>query len=236
MKGAIMLSGGGSGKLFAAIGVTYPVGSTLTCTKGSKTLRAKGDSGQWIFSIPEDGEWTLTATDKTDPSKTKSQKVNITSEGQFETISLTFELVLFDSGSKVEWSSYVRIASDNFCSIANTIVCRRNSGVSLSYTGAVAYTYEPILLDGYSTLNVRFKSVSGLSSYIGVVNPSVSDKDNPSAWAASSECSVAAYGGGGTATLDISDCSGQTLAVVLGEGYVKNETGSSCEVDRVWLS
>ena len=236
MKGAIMTSGGGGVKLFAAIGVTYPEGSTVTCTKGSKTLRAKGDSGHWIFPVPEAGEWTLTATSKTDPSKTKSQKVTIETEGQIESVSLAFELVLFDSGSKVEWTSFIRNSGNDSVTIGSTIVCTRKSGTSLSYTGAVAYTYEPVLIAGYSTLNVRFKSVSGLSSYIGVVNPSVSDKDNPSNWAASRECSVATYGGGGTATLDISACQGQSLCVVLGEKYVKNGTGSSCEVDRVWLS
>ena len=78
--------------------------------------------------------------------------------------------------------------------------------------------------------------MTGLSSYIGLVNPAASSKDNPVEWAASRECSVSSYGSGGTAALDISGCSGQTLAVVLGEGYVKNETGSSCEVDKVWLT
>lgn len=235
-KGTIVSKGAGGGKLFAAIDVTYPKGSSCICTKGSKTLRAKDDSGHWIFSIPEAGEWTLTATDKTDPSKSKSQKVTIETEGQFETVSLAYEFVLFDSGAKVEWTSFTRVSGNDSCSIGNTIACIRNSGVSLSYTGAVAYTYEPVLLDGYSTLNVRFVSVSGLSSYIGIVDQSVSDKDNPSSWAASRECSASTYGSGGTATLDISGFSGQTLAVVLGEAYVKNETGSSCEVDKVWLS
>ena len=91
MKGAIMFSGGGSGKLFAAIGVTYPAGSTLTCTNGTKTLTAKTTSGQWVFAIPETGTWTVTATDGIN---TKSQSVSITKEGQFESVELSYQLIL----------------------------------------------------------------------------------------------------------------------------------------------
>ena len=61
-------------KLFAAIGVTYPAGSTLTCTNGTKTLTAKNTSGQWVFAIPEAGTWTVTATQG---PNTKSQSVSI---------------------------------------------------------------------------------------------------------------------------------------------------------------
>ena len=230
MKGAIMLSGGA--KLFAAIGVTYPAGSTLTCTNGTSTLKAKTTTGQWVFAIPKPGTWTVTSTDGT---KTKSQNVEISAEGQFESVTLSYALILFDGGSVVEWTKYIRNPGNDSCTIGSTIVCTRNSGTSLSYTGAVAYTVNPIPLAGYSKLNVRFKSVKGLSSYIGVCNSSASNKDQPSTWAASLECKVATYSSGGTAELDISGFSGQSLAVVLGEAYVKSETGSSCEVDRVWL-
>lgn len=104
MKGAIMLSGGGSGKLFAAIGVTYPAGSTLTCTNGTKTLTAKTTSGQWVFAIPEAGTWTVTATDGTN---TKSQSVEITAEGQSVSVTLSYALILYDNGTQnVAWIGY----------------------------------------------------------------------------------------------------------------------------------
>lgn len=82
-----VLSGAGT-KLFAAIGVTYPAGSTVTCTNGTKTLTAKTTSGQWVFAIPEAGTWTVTAG-------TKSKSVAITTEGQFESVNLA-EIVLYD--------------------------------------------------------------------------------------------------------------------------------------------
>lgn len=98
MKGAIVLSGGGSGKLFAAIGVTYPAGSTVTCTNGTKTLTAKTTSGQWVFAIPEAGTWTVTATDAADATKTKSASFEITTEGQSESVTLSYQLVIIEDG------------------------------------------------------------------------------------------------------------------------------------------
>ena len=86
----------GGTKLFAAIGVTYPAGATLTCTNGTKTLKANNTSGQWVFAVPEAGTWTVTATQG---SSTKSQSVSITSVGQFEQVALSFELVLFADGA-----------------------------------------------------------------------------------------------------------------------------------------
>ena len=81
----------GGTEMFAAIGVTYPAGSTLTCTNGSKTLTAKNTSGQWVFAIPEAGTWTVTAMDGTN---TKSQSVEINSEGQFENVELSYRTYL----------------------------------------------------------------------------------------------------------------------------------------------
>lgn len=86
---------GGDGKIFAAIGVTYPEGSVCTCTNGTKTMEAGNTNGQWVFAIPEEGTWTVTATLGTN---TKSQSVSIITEGQWESVVLSYQLVLFDGG------------------------------------------------------------------------------------------------------------------------------------------
>ena len=87
--------GGSTSKAYAAIGVTYPTGSTCTCTDGAKTLTAKDTSGKAIFVIPSAGTWTVTAVSG---SKSTSKAVSITAEGQVETVTLIFELILFDGG------------------------------------------------------------------------------------------------------------------------------------------
>lgn len=84
---------GGASKLFAAIGVTYPVNATCTVSKGTKSLKAKDKSGLALFSIPEAGDWLVSVTDGT---ASREQLVSITSEGQVVTLSLSFELVLLD--------------------------------------------------------------------------------------------------------------------------------------------
>ena len=89
--------GGGTSKAYAAIGVTYPAGSTCTCTDGAKTLTLKNTSGQGLFIIPYAGTWTVTTTDGTN---TKSESVEITTEGQIVSITLSYGLFLFDGGDK----------------------------------------------------------------------------------------------------------------------------------------
>lgn len=128
MKGAIMLSGGGSGKIFAAIGVTYPAGSTLTCTNGIKTLTAKTTSGQWVFAIPEAGTWTVTATDGTN---SKSQSVSITAEGQFESVALSYRFYVFKSGEGLADGFTLKNTNPPYADMAMPSV----SAEKISFTG-----------------------------------------------------------------------------------------------------
>lgn len=89
--------GGGIGKLFAAIGVKYPAGSTLTCTNGTKTLKAKTTTGQWMFAVPEPGTWIVTATDG---KATASKTVEITAEGQSVSVVLEYRIYLYRAGDQ----------------------------------------------------------------------------------------------------------------------------------------
>ena len=86
----------GGGKTFAAIGVIYPEGSELICRNKDKTkiLKAKNTSGQWVFNIPKEGEWTIISTQGTNEAK---KTIEITAEGQCEKIILAYDLVLFSS-------------------------------------------------------------------------------------------------------------------------------------------
>ena len=83
--------GGGTSKAYAAIGVSYPEGSTCTCTDGALTLTAKDTTGKAIFVIPSAGTWTVKAVSG---SKSTSKTVSITAEGQVETVELMYELIM----------------------------------------------------------------------------------------------------------------------------------------------
>ena len=132
----IML-GGGRSKAFAVISVTYPAGSTCTCSDGTKTLKLKDTSGQGFFLIPYAATWIVTATDGTN---TKSESVEITSEGQIVSVTLSYQLVLFDSTTSPS-STF----SGSFAAKAIPL----NSSFS-DYTGEQAVSYSN---DGYVLLS-----------------------------------------------------------------------------------
>ena len=81
--------------VYAIIGVTYPSGSTVTCTSGSKTLKAKDTTGKAMFIIPTKGTWTVKAVKG---SQSASKAVSITAEGQVETVELSFALQIVKDG------------------------------------------------------------------------------------------------------------------------------------------
>ena len=93
MPGNIYVLGGT--KLFAAIGVTYPAGSTVTCTNGATVLKAKTTTGEWVYAIPKAGTWTVTATNGTE---TASEAVSITTEGQSAKIELSYNTYYYKLG------------------------------------------------------------------------------------------------------------------------------------------
>ena len=140
--------GGGGSKVVASIVVTYPAGSTLTCTLGSKVLTAKDTSGKWVFGLPNTGNWVVKAAKD---SKSKSATVNITAQGQVETVALSYQLYIFKSGSGLT-SGYSKKGSGGTVSNANISWSGSSSdgGISIYITPAVS-------LNGYTKLCVDFE-------------------------------------------------------------------------------
>ena len=120
--------GGGGSKVVASIVVTYPAGSTLTCTLGSKVLTAKNTSGKWVFGLPSTGNWVVKAVKD---SQSTSKTVSITAEGQSAKIELSYGMLLYKSGEGAivqfetakESNANIKITSDvittNFTSSTN---------------------------------------------------------------------------------------------------------------------
>lgn len=78
---------GGGGNTFAFIVVTYPAGSVCTCSDGTRTIRAKGTTGSYLFSVPYAANWKVYATNGIDEAE---KNVNISYYGQSETVNLTY--------------------------------------------------------------------------------------------------------------------------------------------------
>lgn len=90
------VSGSASGEIYSVIAVTYPEGSVCTCTNGTKTLTAKDTSGKALFNVTG-GEWTVSCTDGT---RTASKAVSITTEGQSESVNLSYIPHLYLAGDQ----------------------------------------------------------------------------------------------------------------------------------------
>lgn len=75
-------------KFFAAyINVTYPSGSTCTCTDGATTFTATSTSGSYQFVVPHTGTWTVSCTDG---SQSTSASVSITADEQTKSVTLSY--------------------------------------------------------------------------------------------------------------------------------------------------
>lgn len=82
--------------LFAAtINITYPSGSTCTCSDGTTTLSAPDTSGTWACIVPNAGTWTAAATDG---EKNASETVSINTDGQIASIELSYRALLYQAG------------------------------------------------------------------------------------------------------------------------------------------
>lgn len=227
MKGAIMTSDGGT-KLFAAIGVTYPAGSTLTCTNGSKTLTAKTTTGQWVFAIPEAGTWTVTATDGTN---SKSQSVSITTEGQFESVTLSYRLNLYTNGvENVTWNYVNGVAGVTRISKDEDKFCIYTTEAITSETPQI-YTATTINLSGYNTVNIKGSSLKSGTLYFCVcsTNPTA----DPLGDEALAKLTIGEGSGDFEKALDISEISGD-LYVNIGCYVYYPALGDHYYIREIW--
>lgn len=207
-----MVCGGGSGKLFAVIAVIYPSGSICTCSDGAKTLKAKDTSGKALFNVPI-GEWTVTATDG---SRTKSASVSITTEGQSESVTLTYEFVLFDNGTYATETGGWNGISGNYLTASV-------SGVAAGGEKSASFTSKnSVDLSGYSTIYFTIYSFSGTS-----------EQHDGTLSAGGSSLSLS-EGSSGTKSLDISSVSS---GVIKGTAHAWG-SGANCtlRVSKVWVN
>lgn len=87
----------------ASINITYPANSTCVVTNsGGQTVASDTNTGTsaktWTATVNAKGTYTVTATATDGSGKTKSTTVSITADGQSESVTLTYELILFDGG------------------------------------------------------------------------------------------------------------------------------------------
>ena len=87
----------------ATINITYPANSNcVVANSGGQTVASNTNTGSstntWTATVNATGTYTITATATDGSGKTKSATVSITADGQSETVTLIYELILFDGG------------------------------------------------------------------------------------------------------------------------------------------
>ena len=158
----------------ATINITYPAGSTCTCSDGTTTISAPDTSGTWTCIVPNAGTWTVAATDGVENT---SESVSITTDGQIVAIELSYLLWLYKSGNTYNavtggWSVSEHPSTGG--SFDGVLTLNDNSmllsteawGGSVGY--ANAFTNNSIDLTGVNTL--KFKIT-------GIGNTAYSDRD-----------------------------------------------------------
>lgn len=135
--------------LFAAtINITYPAGSTCTCSDGTTTLSAPDTSGTWVCTVPNAGTWTVSSTDG---DTSKSADVVITTDGQTESVTLLYITYLFKDGETYDsltggWQGTVDAEKQ-------ALLLAPAAGKT-----AMAYTKSKVDLTNFSTVSARTNS------------------------------------------------------------------------------
>lgn len=110
----------------ATINVTYPAGATLTCASGGTTYTATTSTGSYQFKVHAVGTWVVTATQN---GESVSSNVVITSDGQTESVELSFVKIYGISRDKTA-SSPVWARTDEAVGMTATASVGTTAGAS----------------------------------------------------------------------------------------------------------
>lgn len=156
--------------LFAAtINITYPAGSTCTCSDGTTTLSAPDTSGTWACIVPNAGTWKVTSTSGTE---TDSKDVTITTDGQSTSVELSYALFLFKPNAPSdiiagEWEMPANSTVTAEAELTVKSVNNFNGGRLIS-----ARTKGQIDMTEYSTLQATCKASGGSNTKLEVYSGS----------------------------------------------------------------
>lgn len=153
----------------ATINITYPAGSTCTCSDGTTTLTAPDTSGTWVCTVPNAGTWTVTSTSETE---TDSKAVTITTDGQSTSVELSYALFLFkpNAPSSIISGEWEMPANSTVTAEAElTVKSVNNFNGDRTWS---ARTKGQINLTEYSTLQATCKASGGSKTKLEVYSGS----------------------------------------------------------------
>ena len=217
----------------ATIKVTYPAKSKCVIKNSSGTQVASdtntGTSAKtWTATVNAKGTYTVTATATDGSGKTKSTTVSITTDGQSKSVTLVYEMVLFDGGDNTGvtggWAYTItdegygvpNVRGDNL-TVGTTLYWLpgrswNDEGTDQKSRSGYAHTKNKIDVTKYNTITAMSNHAVG---HLTVGNASVALKV-------------------GTVSLDISDLTG-SYEVRLGD-TVSGDKCSEVEISKLYLS
>ena len=224
----------------ATIKVTYPAKSKCVIKNSSGTQVASdtntGTSAKtWTATVGATGTYTVTATATDGSGKTKSTTVSITADGQVKTVTLTYELVLFNNGvvSGYAWNSSKFESGYGDAKVSNGLIYLYgftwdNNIVSQPGWGEIGIS-SAIDLSDYSTLKVHLKKIDGAAGTAKIQVGTTALGDNT----ATKNVTLTA---GTTTSLDISSITGSKYISL----YARSDTNTYGNIikvyfDKVWL-
>ena len=154
----------------ATIKVTYPAKSTCVVKNSSGTQVASDTNTStgtktWTATIDATGTYTITATATDGSGKTKSATVSITADGQSASVTLTYELILFDGGDNTGVTGGWK--GTNVTPTVSDVLSFSITNTDATFPKAASvYTENKIDLSKYNKLTVIKSEANGW--YIGV--------------------------------------------------------------------
>ena len=215
----------------ATISVTYPAKSKCVVkNSGGQTVASDTNTGSstktWTATVGATGTYTVTATATDGSGKTKSTTVNITTEGQVESVKLSYVRVLYNAGDQ-----YTAVTGGY--SARNSDVTFASSAIQVSVENGGyntwAWTNKAIDVTGYSTLRVYAHPAS---QYYRSMRFGVASSVN------TSSCNFTAYSDAHvdaelTPQCDISDVSGDMYIVPCFGGALGTSGGLWANITKV---
>lgn len=173
----------------ATINITYPANSNcVVANSGGTTVASNTNTGSstktWTATVNAKGTYTITATATDGTGKSKSTTVSITTNGQSESVTLSYALIVFNNGDQ-DTEVTGGITKDGYSlqgynstnntqvTIGDTIVLKgvAPGGATSTDRNGLVGTANIINISNYTTLRVKGTVTgwaSGAAVYIGV--------------------------------------------------------------------
>ena len=179
----------------ATIKITYPGGSTCTCSKDDRTYTAPDTSGTWDCVVDSAGDWTVQIT--ADGKEPATEIVNIAEYGQEVVVSISYEIWIIRNGTEIKSISL------KGCSKSQEDGAIKFSGGGSGYHSAYV---KPVDLTGFKTMTIE-----GTFNVHGGSLLAIWDNNTEENNIIYSKVIASATLGKTTATLDVSEFEGEYI-------------------------